>query len=109
MRVLVFGKTGQVATELQGFDDVTALSRDEADLRNPAACAEVIAKTDADVIINAAAYTGVDAAETDTDMTFRINAEAPAAMAIAAAKRALPFLHISTDYVFDGSGTRAWH
>ena len=108
MRVLVFGKTGQVAQELQRYDGVTALSRADADLNDPAACAAIIAKTDADVIINAAAYTGVDAAETDTDMAFRINSEAPAAIAKAAAKRALPFLHISTDYVFDGSGTRAW-
>ena len=108
MRVLVFGKTGQVARELQQYDGVTALSRTDADLSDPAACAAIIAETEADVIINAAAYTGVDAAETDTDMAFRVNAEAPTAMANAAAERALPFLHISTDYVFDGSGPRAW-
>ena len=108
MQVLVFGKTGQVARELQRFDNVTALSRTDVDLNDPAACATIIANTNAEVIINAAAYTGVDAAETDTDMAFRINSEAPTAMAKAAAKRALPFLHISTDYVFDGSGTRAW-
>lgn len=107
MRVLVFGKTGQVATELQRYGGVTALGRAEADLNDPAACAEMIAMTDVDVIINAAAYTGVDAAETDTDKAYRANSDAPTAMARAAAKRALPFLHISTDYVFDGTGTRA--
>lgn len=108
MRVLVFGKTGQVATELQRFDGVTALPRAEADLSDPAACAGIISGTDADVIINAAAYTGVDTAETDSNKAFRVNSDAPTAMAEAAAKRALPFLHISSDYVFDGTGTRAW-
>lgn len=108
MRVLVFGKTGQVARELQQYDGVTALSRTDADLSDPAACAAIIAETEADVVINAAAFTAVDAAETDTDMSYRVNSETPAAMAKAAAKRALPFLHVSTDYVFDGSGTDAW-
>jgi dTDP-4-dehydrorhamnose reductase len=108
MRVLVFGKTGQVAQELQRFDGVMALSRTDADLTDPTACAAIIAKTDADVIINAAAYTGVDAAEIDIDAAFMINAEAPDFMAEAAASCALPFLHISTDYVFDGSGTTPW-
>ena len=108
MRTLVFGKTGQVARELQRFDGVTALPRAEADLSDPAACAGIIAGSDADVIINAAAYTGVDTAETDSNVAFRVNSETPTAMAEAAAKRALPFLHISTDYVFDGTGTRAW-
>ena len=108
MRVLVFGKTGQVACELQRYGGVTALSRAVADLSDPAACAAVIAETEADVVINAAAFTGVDAAETDIDMAYRVNSEAPETMAKAAAKRALPFLHVSTDYVFDGSGTGAW-
>ena len=108
MRALVFGKTGQVAQELQRFDRVEALGRETVDLNDPAACAEIIAEADADVIINAAAYTGVDSAETDTDSAFRVNADAPTAMAEAAAKRGLPFLHISTDYVFDGTGTTPW-
>lgn len=108
MRVLVFGKNGQVATELQRYDGVMALGRDEADLNDPVACAEVIAKTDADAVINAAAYTAVDKAETETKEAFRVNSEAPRAMAKAAAKYALPFVHISTDYVFDGSGTVPW-
>ena len=108
MRVLVFGKTGQVARELQRFENVSALGREDADLSDPAACAAIIAKTNANVVINAAAYTGVDSAETETKQAFRVNSDAPTAMAIAAAKRALPFLHISTDYVFDGSGTAPW-
>ena len=108
MRVLVFGKTGQVARELQRYAGVTALGRTEADLTNTAACMDIIAGAQADVVINAAAYTGVDTAETDTDMAFKVNADGPTALAYAAAKRALPFLHISTDYVFGGTGTRAW-
>ena len=108
MKVLVFGKTGQVAMELQRQADVTALDRSQADLSDPEACTKIIQQTDADVIINAAAYTAVDAAETDEDVARVINAAAPAAMARAAAARGLPFLHISTDYVFDGSGTQAW-
>jgi len=107
MKVLVFGKSGQVALELQRQADVIALDRSQADLSDPEACAKVIEQTDADVIINAAAYTAVDDAETNEDMAKLINADAPAAMARAAAVRGLPFLHISTDYVFDGSGTQA--
>ena len=108
MRVLVFGKTGQVARELQRYDGIIALGRDEADLNDPETCAAIIAKTDANAVINAAAYTGVDKAETETKEAFRVNAETPKAMAEAAAKRGLPFVHISTDYVFDGSGETPW-
>lgn len=112
MRVLVFGQTGQVAQELarrlpQG---VTAqfLGRSAADLSNPAACADAIATAACDVVINAAAWTAVDRAETEEPAAAVVNGAAPATMAQACARRGLPFLHISTDYVFDGSGTRAF-
>ena len=108
MRVLVFGKTGQVAQELQRYGGVQALGREGADLNDTAACMKIIADAQADVIINAAAYTGVDAAEADTDLAYKVNSDAPTAMAYAAAKRDIPFLHISTDYVFDGTGTTPW-
>ena len=108
MRLLVFGKTGQVATELGRQADVTALGRDAADLTDPVACVAAIEATDADVIINAAAYTAVDKAEAEEDTAMAVNGLAPAAMARAAAARGLPFLHVSTDYVFDGSGDRPW-
>lgn len=108
MRILVFGKPGQVARELQRYDGVQALGRESADLNDPAACAAIIAASDADAVINAAAYTGVDAAEADVDTAFMVNAKAPTAMAEAAAARDIPFVHISTDYVFDGSGRRPW-
>lgn len=113
MRLLVFGTTGQVAIELARNAPlvnatVTALGRDQADLTDPDACAAYVAGCDADVIINAAAYTAVDAAETDAASAQLVNADAPGAMARAAAQRGLAFLHISTDYVFDGSSERPW-
>lgn len=105
MKLLVFGKTGQVARELQRLaPDATYLGRDEADLMNPAACAAAIAATDAAAVINAAAWTAVDKAETEEAAATVVNGEAPTAMARAAAAKRLPFLHISTDYVFDGQG-----
>ena len=105
MRALVFGKTGQVARELKRLaPDAQVLSRAEADLADPQACARIIANADADLVINAAAYTAVDRAEEEEALATVINGEAPGAMARAAAARGLPFLHISTDYVFDGSG-----
>lgn len=105
MNLLIFGKTGQVARELQRIaPDATFLGRDAADLLNPAACAAVITASNADAVINAAAWTAVDKAEAEEAAATVVNGEAPAAMARAAAAKGLPFLHISTDYVFDGSG-----
>lgn len=106
--ILVFGKTGQVATELQLQADVTALDRHAADLSDPASCAAAIREHRPDVVINAAAYTAVDRAEEEPDLAQMINAQAPAAMAQACADLGIPFLHVSTDYVFDGSGTDPW-
>jgi dTDP-4-dehydrorhamnose reductase len=82
----------------------TFLGRGQADLADPAACAAAVAATNADVVINAAAWTAVDRAETEEDAALVVNGTAPGAMARAAAARGLPFLHISTDYVFDGAG-----
>lgn len=105
MKLLVFGKTGQVARELQRLaPDATYLGREEADLLDPAACAAAIAAHDADAIINAAAWTAVDKAETEEAAATVVNGHAPTAMAGAAAAKGIPFLHISTDYVFDGTG-----
>lgn len=108
MKLLVFGKTGQVATELALHGAGEFLARDQADLNNPEACARIIANCDADAIVNAAAYTAVDKAEEQRGIANRINGASPAAMARAAAARKIPFLHISTDYVFDGSGKNPW-
>ena len=109
LRIVVFGKTGQVARELarrvpKGLS-LNQLGRDQADLSDPAACAEAILAHDADAVINAAAWTAVDRAESEEAAASVVNGAAPAAMARACAVRGIPFLHISTDYVFDGSGT----
>jgi dTDP-4-dehydrorhamnose reductase len=106
MRLLVFGRTGQVATELVRLaPDATYLGRDTADLADPAACAAAIAAHRPDAVINAAAWTAVDRAESEEPAAHVVNAAAPAAMAGACAALGVPLVHISTDYVFDGSGT----
>jgi dTDP-4-dehydrorhamnose reductase len=113
MRILVFGRTGQVARELalegagRGIE-IRSLGREEADLCDPESCARVIAESDADAVINAAAYTAVDRAESEPGLAAVVNGAAPAAMAMAAADRGLPLLHVSTDYVFDGREGPAW-
>lgn len=106
--ILVFGKTGQVATELQRQADVLALGRDQADLSDPQACAQAILDSDARVVINAAAYTAVDKAEEEEALATVINGDAPGAMARACAEKGIPFLHVSTDYVFAGDGETPW-
>lgn len=107
MKLLIFGKTGQVARELARIaPDATFLGREDADLATPTACAAAIAASDADAVINAAAWTAVDKAEAEEAAAATVNGDAPTAMARAAAARGLPFLHISTDYVFDGAGDR---
>ncbi len=112
LRVLVFGTTGQLGRELARRvpAEVTliALGRDRADLADPAACAAAIRDANADLVINAAAYTAVDQAESEVALADTINGDTPGAMAHAAATGGLPFLHVSTDYVFDGSGARPW-
>jgi dTDP-4-dehydrorhamnose reductase len=110
MKLLVFGSTGQVARELRRLQPgATFLSREEADLADPQACAAAIARAEAEAVINAAAYTAVDKAESDEAVATLVNAASPGAMAEAAAARNLPFVHVSTDYVFDGSGKTPWH
>lgn len=106
MSLLVFGRTGQLAQELaRRAPQARFVGRDEADLSNPDACAAMVRASGARVVINAAAYTAVDKAETDEAAALRINAEAPGAMARAAAETGAAFVQISTDYVFDGAGT----
>jgi dTDP-4-dehydrorhamnose reductase len=109
MRLLVFGATGQVATELRRqAPEATFLGRAEVDLSDPAACAAAVAASDADGVINAAAWTAVDRAEAEEEAARLVNADAPASIARAASARGVPLVHISTDYVFDGTGTRPW-
>ena len=109
MKVAVFGRTGQVALALSRHQsaslEITPLGREAADFTRPDDVAAATAELDADVIINAVAYTAVDAAEGDTETARLINATSVARMASVAADRDIPLVHISTDYVFDGSGT----
>ena len=102
--ILVFGKTGQVATELQHLGDVLALGRDQADLSDPVACAQRIRALTPRAVINAAAYTAVDQAEEDEKLATIINGDTPTAIAQACAEMKIPLVHISSDYVFEGSG-----
>ncbi len=108
MTILVFGKTGQVARELAGFAGVTCLDRSQADLERPAACAEAIRAAAPQMVINAAAYTAVDRAEEEEALATVINADAPTAMARECAAMDIPFVSVSTDYVFNGSGEVPW-
>lgn len=107
--LLVFGQTGQVALELRRLaPEAVFLSRAEADLSDPAACAAAILARRPRAVINAAAWTAVDRAEAEEAAASVINGDAPGAMARATASLGIPLVHISTDYVFDGSGTRPW-
>ena len=109
MRVLVFGRTGQLARAMaaavpQGTSALF-LGRDEADLSDPAACARRLAGAACDVAVIAAAHTAVDRAEGEEALARRINAEAPGAIGAAAAARGLPVILLSTDYVLAGGGS----
>ncbi len=108
MKLLVFGRTGQVASELRRQADVIALGRNQANLAAPESCAAAIATHRPDAVINAAAYTAVDRAEDEEGAALVINGHAPGAMARACAAQGIPMLHLSTDYVFAGTGSRAW-
>lgn len=108
MKIAVFGKSGQVATELallNSAHQVTCFGRAEADFLSPNGLAEVAQSIDCDAMINAAAYTAVDKAEEDEAAAMAINGQSPGRLAKIAADRDIPLVHISTDYVFDGAGT----
>ncbi|MEM8934925.1 MAG: dTDP-4-dehydrorhamnose reductase [Pseudomonadota bacterium] len=112
MRMLIFGRNGQVARclleEAEGHAEAIALGRADADLSTPGAAAAAIQTHDPDVVVNAAAYTAVDKAEDDAASAQRLNADAPAEMALAAKAAAAQFIHLSTDYVFDGDTDGAY-
>jgi dTDP-4-dehydrorhamnose reductase len=112
MHILVFGHSGQVAQELRALSSedvvITTLDRSAADLCDAPVCAEAILTHTPDAVINAAAYTAVDRAEQDEQTAHLVNATAPAAMARICAGLGIPFVTLSTDYVFDGGGTRPW-
>ena len=110
MRALVVGAGGQLGAELvraaaAAGDDVRGLTRADLDVTAPEAIDAVIRDSGAEVVINAAAYTAVDRAESDAALCETVNALAPGWMAAAAAAIGARFVHVSTDYVFDGSAT----
>ncbi len=108
MTILVFGETGQLARELAAHECVICLGRARADLSDPDACAEAIRQARPGAVINAAAYTGVDKAEEEEALATVVNGKAPGEMAQACKDLGVPFVTVSTDYVFDGSGTAPW-
>jgi dTDP-4-dehydrorhamnose reductase len=112
VRILVTGVTGQVGgalvSRLAAKHAVAAADRAMLDLSQPAAIAGRLDELTPDLIVNSAAYTAVDRAEDQQELAFRVNAEAPGAIARWAAGHGVPLLHFSTDYVFDGSGERPW-
>ncbi|MFA3920763.1 dTDP-4-dehydrorhamnose reductase [Ruegeria hyattellae] len=108
MSILVFGQTGQVARELAHHEEVTCLDRAAADLAEPGACAAAIRAAQPQAVINAAAYTAVDRAEEDEALATVINGTAPGEMARDCAALGIPFVSISTDYVFSGAGETPW-
>lgn len=108
LKILVAGQSGQVARELVRTAPsanlaVTALGRADLDITDRAAVSDAVARLSPDIIINAAAYTAVDQAESDEASAFALNADAPGWLAEEAARRSAAIIHISTDYVFDGT------
>lgn len=106
-RILVTGKTGQVGYELerslQGLGEIIAVDRSQMDLSNLDQVREVIRAVKPTLIVNPAAYTAVDKAESEPELAMLINGEAPGVMAVEARKLGAALIHYSTDYVFDGS------
>lgn len=122
MKLLVVGANGQVGHALRRslapLGEIVATTRDgllddghacqALDLSDLDAIAPLIERVRPDAVVNAAAYTAVDRAEDEADLAFRINAQAPERLAAACAQRGAPLVHYSTDYVFDGRGTRPY-
>ena len=111
MRILLTGGSGQIGRELQPFfvgHTVIAPSHAECDLSDPDSVRNAVRSAEPDVIVNPGAYTAVDKAEQETDVAHAINAIAPGILAEEAKRRAIPLIHFSTDYVFDGNGTVPW-
>lgn len=108
-RILLLGATGQVGWELarslQPLGEVVACGRDRADLLEPSGLPALVAEVGPRVVVNAAAWTAVDAAEQEPGLAMTVNGIAPGLLAEAARRTGALFVHYSTDYVFDGSGT----
>lgn len=108
MRLLIIGSEGQLARSLveqarsQSEIEIVCVGRPELDLNQRGSASAVIGRSSADAVINTAGYTAVDAAETNADEAFRVNAEGAGEVAASAASIGVPVIYFSTDYVFDG-------
>jgi dTDP-4-dehydrorhamnose reductase len=112
VRVLLTGAGGQLGRSLVahgGSHEIIPLDHARLDVGDLEAVREAISAYDPEIVVNAAAYNAVDRAETDAEAAYRANALGPRHLATAAAKRGIPVLHVSTDYVFDGTSTRPYH
>jgi dTDP-4-dehydrorhamnose reductase len=110
--ILLIGANGQVGREtlplLRALGDVVSLTRAELDLTDAAAIRTAVRQVKPRWIVNAAAYTAVDKAESDSRTAFAINGEAPGVLGEEALRIGAPVIHFSTDYVFSGDGSRPW-
>ncbi|TXN24645.1 dTDP-4-dehydrorhamnose reductase [Methylobacterium sp. WL9] len=113
MDILVLGGGGQVGTELQAYAwpesvQVYAPDRASLDITDETAVARIVAERDWAAVINTAAYTAVDKAESDVAAAWRLNALAPAILSATTNSKKIPLVHVSTDYVFDGSSSGSY-
>lgn len=107
MKILILGHKGMLGSDLLlrlfAFHDVTGKDIEDFDIASQGACEEVIAETEPDIVINAAAYTNVDGCESDSNACFSVNAEGVKNIALACRQKRIKIVHFSTDYVFDGT------
>ncbi len=111
-RILLAGAGGQLGRSLREVladRELHPRTRDELDIASLDAVRDAVAQIEPDLVVNAAAYNAVDAAEEDPEAAYSGNALGPRNLAVATAGRAIPLLHVSTDYVFDGRGARPYH
>jgi dTDP-4-dehydrorhamnose reductase len=112
VRILLVGAGGQLARallEVLSQHQVTGVDLPEFDVTDLAQTRETVAGTRPELLLNASAYTAVDAAEREMETAFRVNALGPRNLALATAEAGIPLLHVSTDYVFDGEAARPYH
>lgn len=113
MRILLTGKNGQLGRcfqdKLENIDhELFAFDSFELDISNPQQVSSIIDDINPDIIVNAAAYTAVDKAESEKELSYSVNENGPRLLALAAAKLNIPLIHISTDYVFDGDAVEPY-
>ena len=112
MKILLAGAEGQLGSVVRsgfGAHQVIAPSEADLDICDPHQVEAALDRTLPDLLLNAAAYTDVDGAESDPETAFAVNARGPGILAAATERRGIPILHISTDYVFDGEAGRPYH